>query len=71
MKWHWKVRLYRDNGDYYFANVETDRDLREIDTIQDFYKAMTGCTMLLEGMSETPFTCPSLLDAFSGCWRRS
>ena len=70
MKWHWKVRLYRDNGDYYHANVVTDRDLEQINTIQDFYLAMTGCKMLLEGMSETPFVCPSLPDAFSGCWRR-
>lgn len=70
MKWHWKVRLYRDDGNYYFANVETARELVEIDVIQDFYKAMTGCKMLLEGMSETPFECASIADAFSACWRR-
>lgn len=38
------------------TQVETDRGcLHEIDVIQDFYFMLTGCKMMLEGMSETPF----------------
>lgn len=54
MKWYWKVRCcYNKKGDYIIAEVETGRDLTEIDCIQDFYLALTGYKMLLEGMSES------------------
>lgn len=69
MKWYWKVRIYRDNGDYYFGQIVTNQVLIEIDTIQDFYLNMTGCKMLLEGMSESPFDCATIAYAFTGCWR--
>ena len=70
--WYWKVRMYRDDGCYYCASVETGRDLSEISVILRTYEDMTGCRMLLEGMKETPYDdgTPSLRYAFSSCWRR-
>jgi hypothetical protein len=55
MKWYWKVRIYNTSGQYAHACVETERDLAHIDLIQDTYKVMTNCKMLLEGMSEEWF----------------
>ncbi len=55
MNWFWKVRLYRPDGFYWYSQIKTGRKLREIDHIQDFYKALTGCKMLTEGMSDVPF----------------
>lgn len=55
MKWFWKVRIYSPNGQYAFAEIETNRDLKEIDAIQDAYKQLTNCKMLLEGISERSF----------------
>lgn len=55
MNWFWKVRIYNNGGCYGHAQIITGRALREIDTIQDFYKTLTGCKMLLEGMSEHEF----------------
>jgi len=54
MNWYWTVRIYRPDGNYSHVVVKTGRDLREIDTIEDFYRHLTGCKMLLEGMSEIP-----------------
>jgi hypothetical protein len=70
MRWYWKVRIYRDDGHYYFGEIITERRLDAIDTIQDFYLAMTGCKMLLEGMSESSFGIESIAFAFTGCWRK-
>jgi hypothetical protein len=53
MNWFWRVRIYNRAGDYWHGEIVTSRDLREIDIIQDFYKTLTGCKMLLEGMRET------------------
>ena len=55
MKWYWKVRIYRPDGHYGVGQVETSRNLTHIDTIQNFYLALTGCKMILEAMSENPF----------------
>lgn len=55
MRWYWKVRIYSPNGQYAFAEIVTDRILSDIDAIQDAYKQLTGCKMLLESMSETSF----------------
>ena len=52
MKWYWKVRIYRPDGQYCQGVIETDRVLMEIDLIKDFYEEMTGCKMLLEGMAD-------------------
>lgn len=52
MHWFWQVRIHNDNGDYCTIFVKTGRNLDEINAIQDFYLEMTGCRMLLEGMSE-------------------
>jgi hypothetical protein len=68
MKWFWKVRIYRPDGHYYMVEVETVRDLLQIDIMQDFYKTMTGCKMLLEGMSETTFGLDSIRFGFEGLW---
>jgi len=53
MKWYWKVRIYAPNGSYIITQIATNRTLDEINCIQDFYFELTGCKMLLEGMSET------------------
>lgn len=70
MKWYWRVRIYNQKGDYWHGQVVTGRDSQEIDIIQDFYRTLTGCKMLLEGMSEQPFenVC-SIQVAFEGLWR--
>lgn len=65
MKWYWKVRCYVHNGGYHIRQIATDRNLLEIDIIQDFYKTFTGCKMLLEGMSEEPFLDTPPIDNFA------
>jgi len=42
----------------------TSKELCEIDIIQDFYQTLTGCKMLLEGMSEIPFGLANVGDNF-------
>lgn len=64
MKWYWKVRCYRPQGDYYICELETERRLEQIDVIQDFYLAFTGCRMILEGMSEESFKIAPVSHAF-------
>jgi hypothetical protein len=54
MFWYWKARIYNSDGMYAPIYIKTNRDLREIDAIQDFYFELTECKMRLEGMSETP-----------------
>lgn len=66
----WKVCIYRDNGDYYLGQIKTGPELREIDTIQEFYHTLTGCKMLLIGMQETAFKCNSITAAFTACWKK-
>lgn len=68
MKWYWKVRLYRQDGHYYFGEIVTECDLQQIDCIQDFYEQLTGCKMLLEGMQEKPYNITPIADAFTACW---
>lgn len=68
MNWYWKVRIYSPNGQYAFTQVKTNRDLREIDAIQDFYFELTGCKMLLEGMSEAPF---DIHNNFNIIWKQT
>lgn len=68
MKWYWKARIYNSNGSYAHVEITTNRDLREIDAIQDFYKELTGEKMLLEGMSETP---SNLANNFHIIWKAS
>jgi len=55
MHWHWKVRIYNSAGAYGIGQIAVARDLAAIDCIQDFYKALTGHKLLLEGMSEQEF----------------
>ena len=52
MKWYWRARIYNSIDHYATIWIATNRVLHEIDTIQDFYRALTGCKMLLEAMSE-------------------
>lgn len=71
MNWYWKVRIYNTQGQYGVGWLKTGRDLREIDTIQDAYFTLTGCKMLLEGMSEEPMNSPLLTpidNAFAIIW---
>ena len=68
LKWYWKVRLYNTKGQYGHACVVTERVLGDIDLIQDFYKELTGCKMLLEGMSEAPFSCSYPEVVFNLLW---
>jgi hypothetical protein len=69
MNWYWKVRIYQRDGHYYFGEIKTNRTLIEIDTIQDFYREMTECKMLLEGMSKTSFGILPISEAFQMCWK--
>lgn len=70
MRWYWKVRIYGTGGDYAHGYVETDRDLREIEAIQNFYNALTGLNMALEGMTEEKPSSNSVTirDAFRMLW---
>jgi hypothetical protein len=66
MQWFWKVRIYSPKGDYSIVEVITTRDLHQIDLMQDFYSTLTGCKMLLEGMSEYRYeNLPSINFGFS------
>lgn len=70
MHWYWKVRIYNKKGTYWHAQIITARELKEIDAMQDFYFTLTGCKMLIEGMSETEDPHHDLLqEAFEGIWR--
>ena len=68
MNWYWKVRIYSPNGQYAFAEIMTERRLEQIDAVQDAYKQLTGCRMLLEGMSETSF---KQENGFSVIWKEA
>lgn len=69
MNWYWKVRIYDRNGRYWFGQIKTARELREIDTIQSFYQALTGGRMLIDGMSDQRDTnLADINDAFIGLW---
>ena len=65
MKWFWKVRIYTPNGQYAYTEIITDRDLQQINAIQNAYEQLTSCKMLLEEMSTTPF---NLKDGFNIVW---
>lgn len=70
MHWYWHVRIYNKRGNYWHGQVVTGRDLQEIDGIQDFYFVLTGCKMLLEGMSEREFEgVAPIQESFEGLWR--
>jgi hypothetical protein len=69
VSWWWHVRIYNKEGHYWHGQICTGRDLKEIDGIQDFYFTLTGCKMLLEGMSEREFEGVSLIqESFEGLW---
>jgi len=69
MNWYWKVRIYNKAGGYWHGQIATAQNLQEIDSIKDFYEVLTGCKMLLEGMSEREDACTgSIQDAFEGLW---
>lgn len=69
MFWYWKVRIHDTNGHCWHGQVATGRDLEEIDALQDAYYALTGCKMLLEGMSEREDeNTGTLQEAFAGLW---
>ena len=71
MSWFWRARIYNDDSHYWHCQIETERNLREIASIQEFYQKLTGCKMVLEGMSEKAN--PELAAAnaaFYGLWKR-
>jgi len=69
MNWYWRVRIYNKAGQYWHGQIITGRNLKEIDGIQDFYGVLTGCRMLLEGMSEQEDpNLGNIQDAFMGLW---
>jgi len=70
MNWHWKVRLIGKTGQYNICQLPTGRNLSEIDAFQDFYLRLTGCKMLLEGMSEREYPdIPLISHSFQVLWR--
>jgi len=70
MHWYWKVKIYNKDGNYWHGQICTGRDLKEIDGIQDTYYILTGCKMLLEGMSEREDPdVGSIQDAFASLWK--
>jgi hypothetical protein len=70
MNWYWRVRIHDKDGNYWHAQITTSRNLREIDAIQEFYAILTGCKMLIEGMSEQPDeNLGCIQDAFNGLWK--
>lgn len=72
MNWHWKVRIHNASGHYGMAQFSTGRELRCVDEAQDFYFTLTGCKMLLEGMSEHPFeNVPDLCEVFNILWKET
>lgn len=69
MMWYWRVRIHDKAGNYWHGQIATGRNLQEIDGIQDFYAILTGCKMLLEGMSDREDPNLALIqDAFEGLW---
>lgn len=68
MKFWWKIRIYNEAGQYGICQIETIEGTNEIDAYQDFYFRLTGCKLLLEGMSQVPFQCLSLGEAFKMLW---
>jgi hypothetical protein len=69
MKWYWKVRIYRPDGRYVQCEVVTPQELCHIDKWQDYYLELTGCKMLLEGMSEQSWAgLPTITNGFSKLW---
>ena len=70
MKWYWRVRIYDKGGNYWHGEIQTSRDLHEIDIIKDFYESLTGCKMLLEGMEEkSDEHIARIKDSFEGLWQ--
>lgn len=71
LNWFWHVRIYNKSGGYWHGQIVTGRNLQEIDGIQDFYRTLTGCKMLLEGMSEREFEGVSFIqESFEGLWKQ-
>lgn len=71
MHWYWKVRIYNTAGDYAIVQIATPSSLRHIDIIEDFYKELTGCKMLFEGMSQQPYdNMLPLKEGFDIIWKR-
>lgn len=69
MHWYWKVRIYRTDGQYSIGVVKTERDLKEIAFIQDFYQQLTGEKMLLMGMYDSlPKDSRPIVEAFAQLW---
>lgn len=69
MNWYWHVRIFNKEGKYWHGQIITDRNLREIEGYQDFYAMLTGCKMLIEGMSEQPNdNIGTIHEAFHGLW---
>lgn len=71
MKWYWEVRLYAPDGHYGHAVVATERQLVEIDIMQGVYRELTGCEMVIEGMSNSPPTeqVLTLNECFTLIWK--
>lgn len=72
MNWYWRVRIYNTESNYFYCQIMTDRVLSQIEAIQDFYATMTGCKILLEGMSERPFEgIITIQETFKNLWIHS
>lgn len=69
MKYWWKIRIYNGLGQYAISQIETEEGTSEIDAYMDFYKALTGCRIMLEGMSQTKYECLDIHAAFNVMWR--
>ena len=71
MNWFWRVRIYNSDDHYWRCQIETKNDLREIACIQEFYWKLTGCKMVLEGMSEKANSeLATAHGAFAGLWKK-
>lgn len=68
--WNWKVRIYNTAEMYGVAQLVTERDLHDIETIQEFYMNLTGHKMVIEGMSEQPYeNIPFINGVFNTLWK--
>jgi hypothetical protein len=68
MNWYWRVRIYNAKGNYGGTEIMTAQNLTEIATIKEFYETLTGCKMLIEGMSQKESTISRLENVFRTLW---
>lgn len=72
MNWYWRARMYDTEGSYLICQIKTGRQSTQFDAIQDFYANVTGCKILLEGMSDRPHEgVIEVREAFARLWQSS